>query len=72
MNNKQTTIIIIFVIVFIVIGVVVYMFAQSNKDDSGVTKTKTTSGLGNIFANSPGGIVGLLMGNKTPKTEPKS
>lgn len=69
---KNTTVIFIIVLVFIVIGVVVYMFINSNKDATQITRSTTSSGLGNLFANSNGGVISALLGSgKSNTTTPK-
>lgn len=48
---------------FVVIGVVVYLFANSNKNATVTTKTTESSGLGNILGSlQPGALKGIFTG----------
>lgn len=65
---KKQTVVIILVLVFVVIGVVVYLFAKSNKGNTVTTKTTESSGLGNILQNSNPGIFSLLLNRNKQQT----
>lgn len=59
---KKTTIIIILILVFVIIGVVVYLFARSNKNNEVTEKVTTSTGLGNVLANTDTGTFSALLG----------
>ena len=58
--NKKVMLIGILVIVFIIIGVVIYKFTASNKQDALPTTTTTKTGLSNLDPKSFTAILGML------------
>lgn len=59
---KKTTIIIILVLVFVIIGIVVYFIASSNKKAQVTEKVTTSTGLGNLLANTDKGTFSTILG----------
>lgn len=59
---KKTTVVIILVLVFVIIGVVVYLFTASNKKSEVTEKVTTSTGLGNVLANTDSGTFSTLLG----------
>lgn len=58
---KKQYLIITLVVIFIVIALVIYFIMRTNAKEAPITKTTTSSGLGNIFANTPSDTVSALI-----------
>ena len=59
MNKKY--LIIILVVIFIIVALVIYFIMRTNTKEAPITKTTTSTGLGNIFANTPASTVSALI-----------
>lgn len=58
---KKQYLIITLVVIFLVIALVIYFIMRTNAKEAPITKTTTTTGLGNIFANTPADTISALI-----------